>query len=96
MISADLAAGPTPELQAAIAGFMKNLPDENASTTVGPADSSFSFDDPDISLEGAVFQALGAASVCWENLMGAGVFDSTRAKTIGDALLARIRELTEH
>jgi hypothetical protein len=41
----------------------------------------------------AVFQALGAASACWENLSGAGVFDSTRAKAIGEALLAKLEEL---
>lgn len=34
----------------------------------------------------AVFQALGAASACWENLAGAGIFNSTRAKEIGDYL----------
>lgn len=39
-----------------------------------------------------VFQALGAASVCWDNLSGAGVFDSTRAKAIGDALLVYLAE----
>lgn len=38
-----------------------------------------------------VFQALGAASTCWETLNGAGVFDSTRAKAIGDELVARLR-----
>lgn len=45
-------------------------------------------------LDGAVFQALGAASTCWENLSGAGVFDSTRAKDIGDGLLEFIRGLS--
>lgn len=42
-------------------------------------------------LESAVFQALGAASVCWENPGGAGVFESDRAKAIGDELVAWIR-----
>src|SRR4051794_17540898 len=42
-------------------------------------------------LEEAVFQALGAASTCWEHVEDAGVFDSTRAKAIGDELMARIR-----
>lgn len=41
----------------------------------------------------AVFQALGAASACWENLAGAGVFDSTRCRDIGEALLAKLDEL---
>lgn len=42
-------------------------------------------------LEEAVYQAIGAASMCWEDPGGAGVFDSTRAKAIGDLLLAKIR-----
>jgi hypothetical protein len=46
------------------------------------------------SLEGAVFLALGAASVCWENPGGAGAFDATRAEEIGHALLSFIRENT--
>lgn len=50
------------------------------------------FDFSDIPLEEAVFQALGAASACWDNLEGAGVFESDRAKAIGDALMARIRQ----
>lgn len=41
----------------------------------------------------AVFQALGAASVCWEQIERAGVFESTRAKEIGDALVSRLQEL---
>jgi hypothetical protein len=44
-------------------------------------------------LETLVFQALGAASACWENLEGAGVFESTRAKDIGDQTVAAIRGL---
>jgi hypothetical protein len=35
----------------------------------------------------AVFRALGAASVCWEDLYGAGLFDSSRAVHIGDQLM---------
>jgi hypothetical protein len=49
--------------------------------------------DGTLSLESAVFQALGAASVCWENMSGTGVFQSERAKAIGDALLAEIGRL---
>lgn len=46
--------------------------------------------DGSLSIESAVFQALGAASTCWENLSGTGVFDSDRAKRIGGALVAAI------
>jgi hypothetical protein len=45
-----------------------------------------------LTLEEAVYQALGAASVCWENMEDAGVFDSDRAKMIGDQLMDRIEQ----
>jgi hypothetical protein len=35
----------------------------------------------------AVFQAVGAASACWDNLEGAGVFESEKAKDIGEELM---------
>lgn len=50
---------------------------------------AFQFDPPDVGLETAVFQAIGAASMCWEN----GVFHSERAEEIGTALLAKINEV---
>ena len=37
-----------------------------------------------------VFQSLGEASVCWESMNGTGVFDSTRAKHIGERLCAAL------
>lgn len=43
-------------------------------------------------VESAVFQALGAASSCWTNLRGAGEFDSSRCKNVGEQLVKRIRE----
>lgn len=42
-------------------------------------------------IESAVFEAIGAASVCWESMEGTGVFDSTRAKKIGDELVEYFR-----
>ena len=39
------------------------------------------------SVETAVFEALGAVSVCWETPEGAGVFNSTRARQIGEELM---------
>jgi hypothetical protein len=51
-------------------------------------------EDGSISLESAVFQALGAASMCWENLSRTGIFQAERAREIGDALLERIKEDT--
>jgi hypothetical protein len=48
--------------------------------------------DGTLPLEVVIFQALGAASVCWETPEGAGVFDSTRAKAIGDAVLSYLKD----
>ena len=42
-------------------------------------------------IESAVYQALGAASLCWTGTP-TGVFDSVRAKQIGDDLVAFINE----
>lgn len=38
-------------------------------------------------IEDAVFQALGAASVCWEKMDNTGIFDSDRCKKIGEELI---------
>lgn len=46
-------------------------------------------------LEQAVFMALGAASMCWENPEGAGVFQSGKALEIGEALMNRINREKE-
>lgn len=43
-------------------------------------------------IQSAIFQALGAASMCWERIEDAGVFDSTRAKWVGDGLMEWLRE----
>lgn len=45
------------------------------------------------SAEQVVFQAIGAGSMCWENMSGTGVFQSEEAKAIGDEAVARLREL---
>lgn len=57
------------------------------------SDFTFDYGDAGPSREAAVFQALGAASMCWENPAGAGIFESTRAKAIGEALLAELDRL---
>jgi hypothetical protein len=46
----------------------------------------------DTPVDQAVFEALGAASTCWERLDLAGVFDGTRAKDIGNELLEFLRQ----
>ena len=58
-----------------------------ATVPTGKVESKMSFLDKATTLEEAVFQALGAASVCWENIDKAGVFKSERARDIGMELL---------
>lgn len=45
-------------------------------------------------VETAIYQALGAASVCWEHPEKAGIFDSDRAKFVGEQLIERLMELS--
>lgn len=49
--------------------------------------------DGTLSLESAVYQAVGAASMCWQHVDHAGVFDDARARWVADGLLAYLREL---
>lgn len=37
--------------------------------------------------EAAIFQAVGSASMCWESVEKAGVFDSDQAKVIAEGLI---------
>jgi hypothetical protein len=55
-------------------------------------DNKFEFYNEGNDLESYVYQALGAASVCWETLEGAGIFESDRAVEIGKALIQKIQE----
>lgn len=50
--------------------------------------------DGSLSLESAVYQAVGAASMCWEIPGAGGVFDSEGAQEIAAALLEVIRKET--
>lgn len=43
-------------------------------------------------LQGVIGQAIGAASMCWENMSGTGIFDSTRARQILDDALNWVTE----
>lgn len=55
---------------------------------------SFQFDERDgEGIESFVFQALGAASMCWDPRPSVQTFDNVRAKEIGDALMEKIREV---
>lgn len=55
-------------------------------------ENNFEFYDAGNDLESYVYQALGAASVCWESMDGTGVFNSDRALEIGKSLISKIRE----
>jgi hypothetical protein len=41
-------------------------------------------------LSNIVGEALGSASMCWENVSAAGVFDSSRAQWVYEGLMAQI------
>lgn len=43
-------------------------------------------------LEEAVGLSIGAASTCWDNLDGAGVFESERAAAITEELVELVRD----
>lgn len=45
----------------------------------------------ELPIEEVLFQALGAASMCWDPRPYSQVFDSTRAREIGEALLDEVR-----
>lgn len=62
--------------------------------TIAHSPAAFEFDrehDGSLPIAAAVYQALGAASMCWSETP-AGVFDSRQADRVGEALLAVIRE----
>lgn len=46
----------------------------------------------DTPLEEVIAQAIGAGSMCWENVKKAGVFDSERASQIVNETVAIIRK----
>lgn len=46
--------------------------------------------DADLTLDELAHQAVGAASMCWENVEGAGVFDEEQARFVANGLLVRM------
>lgn len=57
-------------------------------TTAPPVFPEWQIDTP---VHEAVFEALGAASACWEHVDRAGVFDSERANLIGEELMSLLQ-----
>lgn len=49
-------------------------------------------EDGSLSVRSAVFQALGGASTCWDDLSTAGAFESERAAEIGERLMGVIEK----
>jgi hypothetical protein len=43
--------------------------------------------------ESAILQAVGTASMCWENVAGAGEFDTRKAEWVANGLIAYLRGL---
>jgi hypothetical protein len=52
------------------------------------------FDDLPLDLRELVYQAVGAASMCWSNINGAGEFNSTQACKVARQLVLDIQEIT--
>jgi flagellar basal body L-ring protein FlgH len=89
----------------ACGAVVATLPDGSTSTCVkhlghpsnehedinGQTKPVLEFDFSELSLEDAVAAAIVAVGTCWSTTQDA-VFDSSKAKTIGDLLVARIRE----
>jgi hypothetical protein len=48
------------------------------------------------SVESLIYQTVGAASVCWENPGGAGIFDDRKAAETARDALERLYQLTGH
>lgn len=70
---------------------IKDVPADIPHDIKEATDVGFDFSDVH-DLHNAVYQSIGAASVCWENPGGAGVFDSTRAAALGEGLIAWLVE----
>ena len=51
-------------------------------------------DGTELTIEQAVYQAIGAASVCWESMAGTGVFQDDQARDIAVSLLSLIEDRT--
>lgn len=47
----------------------------------------------ELTLQTAVYEAIGAASVCWESMEGTGTFDDDRATEIAQALVDFVENL---
>lgn len=67
------------------------------SDVVGPEVDKWKFvpTDPDCGLKTFIGEAIGAASMCWATPEGAGIFDSTRASAIVDAVYERVTRRRE-
>lgn len=51
------------------------------------------FEEIENELTTKVFEAIGSASMCWTNIMKAGIFEAEEAHEIGKKLMADIKKL---
>lgn len=80
-------------------GHRTNPFDENG-VFIEPTEAPWTFElqdraDEPLTLESAVFQALGAASTCWESMEGTGIFQDQRAIEIGNKLVEYVKNHIE-
>lgn len=81
--------------RAAEIGYKRSLTKIEQRTAMAISGEPFTFvrsSDEDITLDEALGQALGAASMCWERPEDAGTFNSVRAKRIFEQLKLLLQE----
>lgn len=80
------------------AAFKERMTERAQRIAVASETQPFAFvqrSDEELTLREILYQSLGAASACWENLSKAGQFDSSRAKAIGEALEREVEAAME-
>lgn len=78
------------EVEAVLPPGAHRDPDTGVLTSTDEGDVRF---ESGLTLDSLVYEALGAASMCWSSIRTGGVFDSIRASKIGAELVDRIRAL---
>jgi hypothetical protein len=69
---------------------MSEVPNEPWTPSLSPDDGR-PVNDLEARIQIAIFQALGGASMCWEHIERAGVFNAALAKWIGDGLVGFLK-----
>lgn len=69
-------------------GFFHLAPDENYRWESRQIETCKP--EPPINIRNAVMEAIGEASMCWDDVQLAGIFDSEHAASVGERLIARL------